>query len=136
MEVSDLLISYLFDENLSYDKIVENLQKGNVLVLIKEFPLSDIDFQSFIKHIGVSLKENRNNDRKDIFDVKIFKQNDFFSSIANSNLAFPLHTDCADLEFIPNCIRLLCVETAKEEQGANNFMYLNNFIKQLSKNTQ
>ncbi|PXY42287.1 hypothetical protein DMB65_03405 [Flavobacterium cheongpyeongense] len=134
MEVSDLLISYKFDQNLSYPEIVNNLQKGDTLVIIEDFPLSDNDFQSFINRIGVSIKENRNNNGESIFDVKIFKQNNFFTSIANSNLAFPLHTDCADLDSIPNCIGLLCIEPASESQGTNNFMFLNNLIKQLSKN--
>lgn len=132
MEVSDLLIKFKFDENLNYSEIVNNLKKGDNLVLIKEFPLSDIDFQSFINYIGISLKENRNNNRKDIFDVKISKQNNFFTSIANSNLAFPLHSDCADFDSIPNCIGLLCVEPASEEQGTNNFMFLSHLINELS----
>jgi hypothetical protein len=134
MEVSDSLISFKFNQNLKYDEIIKILHKGSFLIIIKEFPLNDIDFQSFINRIGVSFKENRNNIREDIFDVKISKQNNFFTSIANSNLAFPLHTDCADFELIPNCIGLLCVEPAKEEQGINSFMCLNNLIGQLSKN--
>lgn len=134
MEVSDLLISYKFDQHLSYSEIVNNLQKGNTLIIIKDFPLSDYDFQSFINCIGISLKENRNNSREGVFDVKISKQNNFFTSIANSNLAFPLHTDCADFDSIPNCIGLLCVEPAIESQGTNNFMFLNNLITRLSEN--
>uniref|UniRef100_UPI00404A0A47 TauD/TfdA family dioxygenase n=1 Tax=Flavobacterium sp. TaxID=239 RepID=UPI00404A0A47 len=134
MEVSDSLISFKFNQNLKYDEIIKILHKGRSLIIIKEFPLTDIDFQSFISRIGVSLKENRNNNREDIFDVKISKQNNFFTSIANSNLAFPLHTDCADFDSIPNCIGLVCVEPAKEEQGTNSFMCLNNLIEKLSKN--
>lgn len=134
MEVSDSLISYKFDQNLSYSEIINNLKNGNTLIIIKDFPLSDYDFQSFISCIGVLLKENRNNNREGVFDVKISKQNNFFTSIANSNLPFPWHTDCADFDPIPNCIGLLCVEPAIESQGINSFMFLNNLIKRLSEN--
>jgi len=132
MEVQDSLTRYHFDQNLSHKNIIENLQKGNTLVLLENFPLSDYVLQSFINQIGVSIKENRNNEGQDVFDVKIEKQNNFFQSIANSNLDFPLHTDCADFDSIPNCIGLLCVTPASLEQGTNYFVFLNKVIRQLS----
>lgn len=131
MEVSDLLTSFDFIENFNYQNIIETLQKGQVIILIKNFPLLDYEFQSFINSIGNAVKENRNNCRQEIFDVKISKQNNFFTSIANSPLAFPLHTDCADFDTIPNCVGLLCVEPAIKEQGANNFISLDKIISQL-----
>lgn len=134
MEASDLLTSLEFSEKFNYQKIIETLRKGQAIILIKNFPLLDYDFQSFINNIGDSIKENRNNCRKDVFDVKISKQNNFFTSIANSALAFPLHTDCADFDTIPNCVGLLCVEPAIGDQGASNFTFLNKIIPQLSEN--
>lgn len=132
MEVSDLLTSFDFLKDFNLQNIIETLRKGQTIVLIKNFPLLDHEFQSFINSIGGSVKENRNNSRQDVFDVKIAMQNKFFTSIANSALAFPLHTDCADFDVIPNCVGLLCVEPAIEQQGANNFIFLNKIISQLS----
>ncbi|TDW52198.1 TfdA family taurine catabolism dioxygenase TauD [Flavobacterium sp. 270] len=135
MKILDWLTNYNFDHNLSYSCIVEDLKKKNTLVLIENFPLCDNDFQFFIDTIGVSIIENRNNNRQAVFDVKVARQNSFFESIANSNLAFPLHTDCVDFNSIPNCIAFLCVEPASLKEGTNSFMFLNNVIKQLSENT-
>ncbi|MFD1605827.1 TauD/TfdA family dioxygenase [Flavobacterium artemisiae] len=132
MKVLDLLTRYKFDTNLNSSSVIEDLKQGNTLVLIENFPLSDDAFESFINTIGVSIIENRNNNRKAVFNVKIVKQNSFFESIANSNLAFPLHTDCADFNSIPNCIGLLCVEPATLKQGESTFMFLNEVINQLS----
>lgn len=134
MKVSDLLTKYQFDPDLNSLSVIEDLKKGNTLVLIENFPLSDNDFESFINTIGSSIIENRNNNRKAVFDVKIVKQNSFFESIANSNLAFPLHTDCADFNSIQNCIGLLCVEPASLQQGESTFMFLNDILNQLSEN--
>lgn len=134
MEASDLLTNFDFEKDFNHQHIIETLRKGQTIILIKNFPLPDHEFQSFINSIGNSIKENRNNSRQDIFDVKISKQNNFFTSIANSPLAFPLHTDCADFDTIPNCVGLLCVEPAIKEQGANNFIFLSKIISQLSEN--
>jgi len=128
-----LLTRHKFDQNLVYEDIISKLRIGNEMILLENFPLSNYDFQSFINQIGTSIFENRNNNRQDIYDVKISKQNSFFRSIANSNLSFPLHTDCADFETIPNCIGLLCVEPAIQEQGTNTFVALEDLLKQLSK---
>lgn len=132
MEVPDLLINYNWEKDVNHLEIAENLRQGHPLVIIKNFPLSDDQLQSFINHLGVSLIEKRNNNGKDVFDVKITRQNNFFTSIANSNLSFPLHTDCADFDSIPNAIGLLCVEPAGEDQGSNNFMLLNSLLKKIS----
>lgn len=131
MEMSELVTSFIFDDNLDFAAIATNLQKGDNLIIIKDFPLSDFDLQSFIDCIGEPIKENRNNNRESVFDVKIVKQNNLFTSISSSNLAFPLHTDCADFDSIPNCIGLLCVEPAKENQGVNCFMPLNKLLLKL-----
>ncbi|MBM7421639.1 MULTISPECIES: TauD/TfdA family dioxygenase [Chryseobacterium] len=132
MEVPDLLINYNWEKDVNHLEIAENLRQGHPLVIIKNFPLSDDQLQSFINHLGVSLIEKRNNNGKDVFDVKITRQNNFFTSIANSNLSFPLHTDCADFDSIPNAIGLLCIEPAGEDQGSNNFMLLNSLLKKIS----
>ncbi|MCF2875397.1 MULTISPECIES: TauD/TfdA family dioxygenase [unclassified Tenacibaculum] len=132
MEKLDLLTRYKFNQNLAYEDIISELRRGDRIILLEDFPLSDSQFQSFINRIGTSIFENKNNDRKDIYDVKIAKQNIFFRSIANSNLSFPLHTDCADFDSIPNCIGLLCVEPAAHKQGTNTFMFLEDLLKQLS----
>lgn len=134
MEVLDLLTSFDFEKDFNPQNIIKTLQKGETIVLIENFPLLDHEFQSFINSIGDSVKENRNNCRQDIFDVKISKQNNFFTSIAASAFSFPLHTDCADFDVIPNCVGFLCVEPAIKEQGANNFVFLRKIINQLSEN--
>ncbi|WP_237274623.1 TauD/TfdA family dioxygenase [Tenacibaculum ovolyticum] len=128
----ELLTRYKFDQNLVYEDIISELRIGNRIIILEDFPLSDYDFQLFIDRIGTSIFENRNNDRQDIYDVKISKQNNFFRSIANSNLSFPLHTDCADFNLMPNCIGLLCIEPAIHEQGTSVFMTLEDLLKELS----
>ncbi|CAI8721278.1 TauD/TfdA family dioxygenase [Chryseobacterium sp. IT-36CA2] len=132
METQDLLINYNWKQVLNHKKITEDLQLGNSLVIIKGFPPSDDELQSFISRLGMVLNEKRNNNGKAVFDVKIARRNHFFTSIANSNLIFPLHTDCADFDIIPNTIGLLCVEPADEDEGTNHFMFLNSLLKHLS----
>lgn len=125
-------INYTWGEDLNHLEIAENLRQGNSLIIIKGFPLDDNELQVFTSRLGVVLNEKRNNNGKAVFDVKITRRNNFFTSIANSNLIFPLHTDCADFYTIPNTIGLLCVEPANEDQGTNNFLLLNNLLKHLS----
>lgn len=125
-------INYIWGQDLSYPEIKENLQQGNSLVIVKGFPLDDDELQAFVSQLGISLNEKRNNNGKAVFDVKIARRNHFFTSIANSNLVFPLHTDCADFDTIPNTIGLLCVEPAEEDQGTNYFMLLNSLLKHLT----
>jgi len=132
METMDLPISYNWGHNLNYPEIVKKLHQESSLIVINEFPLDDNELQSFINHLGVILKESRNNNAEGVFDVKIARQNNFFTSVANSNLAFPLHTDCADFDSVPNTIGLLCVEPADENQGTNSFMSLNTLLNHLS----
>ncbi|MGD1320605.1 TauD/TfdA family dioxygenase [Chryseobacterium sp. 2R14A] len=131
MEAPDLQINYKWGQSLNYSEIRDYLQRES-LVTIKDFPLNDDELQSFINHLGTPLNEKRNNNGKTVFDVKITQHNNFFTSIANSNLAFPLHTDCADFNSIPNTIGLLCVEAAHEDEGTNNFMLLTDLLKHLS----
>ncbi|MFK7746756.1 MAG: TauD/TfdA family dioxygenase [Kordia sp.] len=128
-----MVTKYTYHKDLVSQSIIEDLQQGNTIVLIENFPLIDADLQTFIKPLGVSVKEIRNNNGKDVFDVKVKKQNGFFTSIANSNLTFPLHTDCADFASIPNCIGLLCVQPATDNQGKSRFVFLEEILKQLSK---
>lgn len=134
MEAAEWLINYNWEKNQDCEQILKNLQAGNSLIVISNFPLNDTELQSFVHNIGITLKEKRNNNGKDVFDVKITRQNNFFTSIANSNLSFPLHTDCADFDSIPNAICLLCVEPADEGQGSNNFMFLKSLLKKISQN--
>jgi hypothetical protein len=77
MEAADLLINYNWEQNPNYKDILPNLQEGNLLTVIKKFPLKETELQSFIHHIGITLKEKRNNNGEDIFDVKIANQNNF-----------------------------------------------------------
>lgn len=130
MEGLGLLINYQWGEHLSEATIKENLQQGYPLV-IKNFPLFDEELQLFISRLGTTLNERRNKNGKSVFDVTIARHNNFFTSIANSNLAFPLHTDCADFDAFPNTIGLLCVEPDEEGQGANTFMLLSSLLKHL-----
>lgn len=132
MEAAEWLINYHWEKNIDFDEILKNLHDGNSLIVIKNFPLDDNELQSFIYRLGITLKEIQNNKGKDVFDVKITRQNNYFTSVANSNLAFPLHTDCADFDSVPNTIGLLCVEPADENQGTNNFMSLNTLLSHLS----
>lgn len=134
MEAAEWLINYHWDRNPDYKEILKNLQEGNSLIIIRNFPINDDELQSFINHLGIPLIEKRNNNGKAVFDVKITKQNNFFTSIANSNLTFPLHTDGADFDSIPNTIGLLCIEPASEDQGINNFMLLRDLLANLPEN--
>jgi len=128
-----MVTKYTYHKDLVSQPIIEDLQQGNTVVLIEHFPLTDVDLQTFIKRLGVSIKEIRNNNGQDVFDVKVRKQNGFFTSIANSNLAFPLHTDAADFKDIPNCVGLLCVKPAPSQQGKSTFVFLDDILKQISK---
>ncbi|WP_378106180.1 TauD/TfdA family dioxygenase [Chryseobacterium sp. sg2396] len=131
MEEPGLLISYQWGEHPNEATIKEDLQQGYPLV-IKNFPLSDEELQLFISRLGTALNERRNKNGKSVFDVTIVRHNNFFTSIANSNLAFPLHTDCADFDTIPNTIGLLCVEPDEKGQGTNTFMLLSSLLKHLT----
>ncbi|MGH1383174.1 TauD/TfdA family dioxygenase [Kordia sp.] len=128
-----MVTKYTYHKDLVLQPVINNLQQGNTIVLVENFPLTDVDLQTFIKRLGISIKEIRNNNGKDVFDVKVFKQNGFFTSIANSNLAFPLHTDAADFKDIPNCVGLLCVQPSPLHQGKSRFVFLEEILKQLSK---
>lgn len=132
MEVLDLLTKYDYNKGLSDRNVLSNLIQGSTVVHIENFPLIDQELQVLISKCGESVKENRNNNRGDVFEVKISKHNGHFYSIANSNLEFPLHTDCADFKIIPNCIGLLCVIPAKANQGVNKFVFLDKILSQLS----
>ncbi len=132
MEIQDLLINYNWKQDLNHQEITEDLRQGKSLVIVKDFPPHDDELQSFIGRLGVVLNEKRNNNGKAVFDVKITRRNNFFTSIANSNLIFPLHTDCADFDQIPDTVGLLCVESAEEDQGINTFMFLNDLLRHLS----
>ncbi|WP_294291849.1 TauD/TfdA family dioxygenase [uncultured Chryseobacterium sp.] len=131
MEGPGLLINYQWGEHPGEATIKEDLQQGYPLV-IKNFPLSDEELQLFISRLGTALDERRNNNGKSVFDVTIVRHNNFFTSIANSNLAFPLHTDCADFDTIPNMIGLLCMEPDEEGQGTNTFMLLSSLLNYLT----
>ncbi|WP_440121051.1 TauD/TfdA family dioxygenase [Tenacibaculum sp. Ill] len=126
-----MLTKYNFKETIIFQQIIDDLRKGESIVHITHFPISDNDLSTFINQIGSPIHEYRNNDQKAIFDVKIYKQNNYFKSIANSNLAFPLHTDCADFESVPNCIGLLCVEPALNMQGINSFSSVDDILKKI-----
>ncbi len=127
-----MLINYTFNKELVHENIRKDIIKGDKIICIKNFPLSDENLNSFINLIGIPIIEYRNNGGNSIFDVKVFKQNNFFRSIANSNLNIPLHTDCADFKSVPNCIGLLCVKPALLEQGVSFFTSLKEILKEAS----
>lgn len=129
----DLLTNYNYIDTLDYPEIIEKLRHGDSIILIENAPLSDKVLSQFISIVGDAIHENRNNNGQSIFDVKVTRQNTFFKSIANSNLSFPLHTDCSDFVSIPNCIGLLCVNPAPFNQGANTFAYIKDILKFFSK---
>ncbi len=129
----DLLTNYNYSDKLDYPEIIEKLRLGDSIILIENVPLLDKVLSDCISIIGHAINENRNNNGKSIFDVKVTRQNSFFKSIANSNLSFPLHTDCSDFVSIPNCIGLLCVNPACFNQGANTFAYIKDILKLFSK---
>jgi hypothetical protein len=127
-----MVTKYSYSKDINTQKILEELRIGNSVVLIENFPESEEIYQAFIKHLGTSVKEIRNNNGQDIFDVKVNTQNGYFTSIANSNLTFPLHTDSADFVTIPNCIGLLCMEPASGDQGQSQFVFIEDILKELS----
>lgn len=126
------LIKNNFYSNIDYFELKKNLRNGNKVILIENIPNDDIILNSIISNFGLPINEKKNKNGKSIYEVKVFKQNGHFSSIANSNLDFPLHTDCADFNIIPNCIALYCVKPAERNEGANNFSFLDNFINQFT----
>lgn len=125
-----MLINHQWGKHPGDAAIKESLRQGYPLV-IKNFPLHEDELQLFISRLGTALNERRNNNGKAVFDVTIARHNNFFTSIATSNLAFPLHTDCADFDSVPDIIGLLCVEPAEKDEGINNFMLLKTLLKHL-----
>lgn len=117
---------------LNTQEVRHQLHLGKQLVLIKNFPLDDLYLENFILKLGKPVLEARNIKGKSVFDVEVSKHNDFFKSIANSNLDFPLHTDCSDFNPIPNSIAMLCVEPAHKQQGISHFALLATILDTLS----
>jgi hypothetical protein len=127
-----MVIKHAYSQHIDTQEILEELHIGDSIILIENFPESEEIYQTFIKRLGTSIKEIRNNNGADIFDVKVNTQNGYFTSIANSNLTFPLHTDGADFAKIPKCIGLLCIEPAVADQGMSQFVFLKDILKELS----
>ena len=117
---------------LNTSKILHQLRDEKYGVLIKNFPLDDLYLENFISKLGTPVYEARNIRGKSVFNVEVSKQNNFFRSIANSNLGFPLHTDCADFKEIPNGIALLCVHPAPKNQGVSHFTSVSDIIQKLT----
>ncbi|MFD2565011.1 TauD/TfdA family dioxygenase [Aquimarina rubra] len=130
--MKDWLIKYDFEEKIDPKEIISKLNYGTHIVQIKNFPKKDLAYENFITKLGNPIIERRNNQGRSVFDVKISLQNNLFKSLANSNLRFPLHTDCSDFEKIPNCIGMLCIKPASKEQGVNSFAFLDNILDKLS----
>lgn len=126
------LIRNNFNSYIDYFELKKLLRNGNKVILIENIPNDDFILSSIISNFGLPINEKKNINGKSIYEVKVFKRNGHFSSIANSNLGFPLHTDCADFKIIPNCIALFCVKPAERNEGANTFSFLHNFINQFS----
>ncbi|WP_196887367.1 TauD/TfdA family dioxygenase [Aureivirga sp. CE67] len=127
-----MLINYNYSEEIDFVQISKDLETSNSIICIENFPESDEKLSNFIKNIGIPIEDFKNNKIKTVFDVKVMKQKGYFKSVANSNYTFPLHTDCADYEKVPNCIGLLCVQPAENNEGANTFVDLESILKQLS----
>lgn len=130
----ELLTKRNYNNSLDYPAILKELKSGSSIIYIEDFPLDENQLVSFIDQLGEPVNEKRNNNGLSVFDVKISRYNNFFESFANSNLDFPLHTDCADFDSIPNCIALLCVKPAGENQGINNFTLLDTVLSELTEN--
>lgn len=133
--MEDWLISLVFSNELDYKPISDILHQGKSIVLLKNVPLNDDILSSIVSHLGIPITELRNNNNKDVFDVKVFKNQGLFRSIANSNLDFPLHTDCADFKETPNVIGLLCVNPAPKNQGISTFAFVSDIVKKLNFDT-
>ncbi len=127
-----MLIKLDHTATLNIQEVRHQLHLGKQLVLIKNFPLDDLYLENFILKLGKPVLEARNIKGKSVFDVEVSKHNDFFKSIANSNLDFPLHTDCSDFHPIPNSIAMLCVEPAHKKQGISHFALLATILDTLS----
>ncbi|WP_299680923.1 TauD/TfdA family dioxygenase [uncultured Dokdonia sp.] len=127
-----MLTKLKYTEELNVQEVYHQLQLGEQPILIKNFPLDDLYLENFVLQLGEPVIEARNIRGKSVFNVEVSKQNNFFRSIANSNIEFPLHTDCADFKEIPNCIALLCVQPATETQGTSRFTSLSAILEKLS----
>lgn len=126
-----MLIKIVYTKDLEATEIHHQLHKKKS-ILIKDFPLDDLYFENFIPTLGTPVHEIRNIRGKSVFNVEVAKQNNFFRSIANSNLGFPLHTDCADFKEIPDGIALLCIQPAPNNQGVSHFTSLSDIIEKLT----
>lgn len=119
-------------KDISCSEIRNELENGDTVICIKKFPADDVELTAFVNQLGIPVTEPRNNNGQAVFDVKISLQNNFFRSVATSNLNFPLHTDCADFNTVPNCIGLLCVNPADQKQGTNTFMFVKDALNRFS----
>lgn len=127
-----MLTKIHYTESLNIQEVHHQLHLEEQPILIRNFPLDDLYLENFILQLGKPVLEARNIRGKSVFNVEVSKQNNFFRSIANSNIDFPLHTDCADFKEIPNGIALLCVQPASKEQGVSHFAFLSSIIDKLS----
>jgi alpha-ketoglutarate-dependent taurine dioxygenase len=101
-------------------------------MLIEGFPNEDHMLNDFLSHIGNAIHEHRNEDSGSIFKVQVDQTETHFSSYANSNIFFPVHTDCSNYKEIPQYIALLCV-TPSTEGGESLFVNLSKLIQKLPK---
>ena len=105
----DYEYSLLIQDNHSIGKLKQQLIK-NHMILVKSFPIDDQLLENFISLIGKLHHEERNNNERAVFDLKVSKLFGQFQSHAQSPHEFSLHTDCSHFEDVPSGICLLCVK--------------------------
>ncbi len=124
------MIKYLFD-TIKNCNLAELLNASpEELFLIKNFPDDDQLLETFLAPLGSPIQEDRNQKEGSVFHVHVENKDAYFTSYANSNLFFPLHTDGSDFETPPKYVAMLCVRPS-EEGGESLFISLSELIANL-----
>ncbi|MEP0264313.1 TauD/TfdA family dioxygenase [Dokdonia sp.] len=126
------MTKYIYHKEI-LPSVLESLQRfPEEIALIEGFPSQDYVLNDFLSHIGNAVHEHLNEDSGSIFKVQVHHKEAHFSSYANSNLFFPVHTDCSNYKEIPEYVALLCV-TPSIEGGESLFVKLSELIQELPK---
>ena len=124
------MIKYRYD--IIKDNNVANLLNGSPeeLFLIENVPDNNQLLEAFLATLGNPIQEHRNQEGGSIFHVEVENKDAYFTSYANSNLFFPVHTDGSDFETPPKYVAMFCVRPS-EEGGESLFVSLADLIANL-----
>ena len=124
------MIKYLYD-TIKDSNVADLLNASpEELFLIENVPDNDQLLETFLAPLGNPIQEDRNQKGGSIFHVEVDNNDAYFTSYANSNLFFPVHTDGSGFEIPPKYVAMFCVRPS-EEGGESLFVSLADLITNL-----